>query len=45
MEVHPGATQEVYDDGTCDIFYNDGDFEKRVAPENIKPSAKRPRTT
>lgn len=34
---YPGCVQAVYDDGSCDITYDDGDEEDGVQPQFIKP--------
>ncbi|CAM9112855.1 unnamed protein product [Phaeothamnion confervicola] len=32
----PGVVVAVYPDGTCDVTYDDGDYEMRVAPEMLR---------
>lgn len=34
---YKGTVDRTYPDGSCDIKYEDGDFERRVIAENIKP--------
>jgi hypothetical protein len=35
-----GVVTAVHEDGTCDLHYDDGDHEERVAPRFIKTIAK-----
>ena len=35
-----GVVRAVHEDGTCDLHYDDGDFEERVAPRFVKVIAK-----
>jgi len=35
-----GVVRAVHEDGTCDLHYDDGDFEVRVAPRFVKVIAK-----
>ena len=36
-EYFPGVISHVHSDGSCDIAYDDGDVETRVAPELVLP--------
>ena len=37
---YPGVVEAMHDDGTCDILYDDGDWEGSVLPSLIRPSTK-----
>lgn len=36
---YPGTIESVHSDGTFDILYDDGDQEKRVASDKVRPAA------
>ena len=36
-EYFPGVISHIHSDGSCDIAYDDGDVETRVAPELVLP--------